>query len=866
MASKNRAFLRLNARFFAHALLAGFTFLFVTPFGDSAPNDLSVSEPDILMMTGYGNPAFDGRRRIPTAIFLVEFSDPSERFTFHQTQPMPMAVKRYHANRVWADVFPSVPGFFRSNSNNQFQIVPLFSALPSSPMLTGAAAEEASVFGPFSVEDNPETRYLNEAASNRCAHNILEAGGFSIDMPRHEFQNFACDETNLSAAPAAEAGQVENERVNYLTRFALSKIERELNRRYGTSLNRLDRNRDGILTNDEFLLIYVNAGANTFGGAVRGTGGPVRFPNTNGGFTTYDGSLGMIGEASSLGVIAHEFSHLLGTYDVYGPGYGPLFNGALTNMSTEHTDLQIDSVNRTKVSWEQPRIFDIDQEPEGCVLIAPRLAPASQSPDTKRTVILFNRQFNPQMQEYLTIEARSGDSLGGDSAYDRKVSDADSSPNGRRGINVWWANQEVNPDTSVLRHGGLPALRKVLVWPKAVPSTVTEAAVRTNLLTPRGDDQWMSLPNLEINSLFIRGAVLAGPNSVIETVSSKNSSHFRMVALLSLTPNQSSLGDPMEFSGDDKLWTHAHGEIPVMFPRQTPRTPVLQPTFYLKTSTILPGTQDWAIRWRHTQGMLTEAEIQIKPADERACWRMTDRPQTSGTPNLPSIIPNPSGPVRPYPFVLAPAILRGRMAAEFELKRFAMSSPAAAKLRPSSNSAVYHALRVLTGLDVSPTQQNESHATDEARKRFAIFTSTPSKNLLDFLHFDLGNWLTAPAPSPNEGVPVIDAISGFSIKDLRVGSGQMVQPGNLISVDYVGSLESGVVFDTTQARGQPLKYRFKNARVIPGFDLGVEGMREGGVREVTIPAKLAYGEIGIDKDIPPGATLKFTIQFIRVEP
>ena len=47
-----------------------------------------------------------------------------------------------------------------------------------------------------------------------------------------------------------------------------------------------------------------------------------------------------------------------------------------------------------------------------------------------------------------------------------------------------------------------------------------------------------------------------------------------------------------------------------------------------------------------------------------------------------------------------------------------------------------------------------------------------------------------------------------------------------------------------------------------GWYDGVEGMKIGGVREVTIPAGLAYGETGSGEDIPPNTPIKFLIMAI----
>ena len=42
-------------------------------------------------------------------------------------------------------------------------------------------------------------------------------------------------------------------------------------------------------------------------------------------------------------------------------------------------------------------------------------------------------------------------------------------------------------------------------------------------------------------------------------------------------------------------------------------------------------------------------------------------------------------------------------------------------------------------------------------------------------------------------------------------------------------------------------------------------MKVGGRRQLTIPADLAYGDVGADGVIPPGATLIFDVELVAIE-
>jgi peptidylprolyl isomerase len=101
------------------------------------------------------------------------------------------------------------------------------------------------------------------------------------------------------------------------------------------------------------------------------------------------------------------------------------------------------------------------------------------------------------------------------------------------------------------------------------------------------------------------------------------------------------------------------------------------------------------------------------------------------------------------------------------------------------------------------------------------------------------------------------------VQDLIVGDGKRAQSGDLVSVQYVGVLfENGKQFDASwdgNRPGQAFQFPLGAGQVIPGWDQGVVGMREGGRRKLIIPPDLAYGAQGFPPDIPPDAALIFDI-------
>lgn len=100
------------------------------------------------------------------------------------------------------------------------------------------------------------------------------------------------------------------------------------------------------------------------------------------------------------------------------------------------------------------------------------------------------------------------------------------------------------------------------------------------------------------------------------------------------------------------------------------------------------------------------------------------------------------------------------------------------------------------------------------------------------------------------------------IEDLRVGDGAEAKAGQNVSVHYTGTLTSGKKFDSSHDRGQPFKFKLGGGQVIKGWDQGVAGMKIGGLRKLTIPPHLGYGERGAGGVIGPNATLIFEVELL----
>lgn len=107
--------------------------------------------------------------------------------------------------------------------------------------------------------------------------------------------------------------------------------------------------------------------------------------------------------------------------------------------------------------------------------------------------------------------------------------------------------------------------------------------------------------------------------------------------------------------------------------------------------------------------------------------------------------------------------------------------------------------------------------------------------------------------------------SGLIYEDLKAGSGKLCTGrGQTALVHYAGRLEDGTPFDSSRDRDEPFSFPVACSYVIPGWDEGIVGMREGGLRKLIVPPRLAYGERGAGGIIPPNATLTFEIELLEL--
>lgn len=106
--------------------------------------------------------------------------------------------------------------------------------------------------------------------------------------------------------------------------------------------------------------------------------------------------------------------------------------------------------------------------------------------------------------------------------------------------------------------------------------------------------------------------------------------------------------------------------------------------------------------------------------------------------------------------------------------------------------------------------------------------------------------------------------SGLIIEDIVAGEGALAEAGQFVSVHYTGWLTDGKKFDSSKDRNDPFRFGLGRRQVIAGWDEGVQGMKVGGTRKLTIPPALGYGARGAGAAIPPNATLVFEVELLAI--
>jgi|1186.fasta_scaffold107634_3 peptidylprolyl isomerase len=116
-----------------------------------------------------------------------------------------------------------------------------------------------------------------------------------------------------------------------------------------------------------------------------------------------------------------------------------------------------------------------------------------------------------------------------------------------------------------------------------------------------------------------------------------------------------------------------------------------------------------------------------------------------------------------------------------------------------------------------------------------------------------------PFVQPKGDIPPTE----LETEDFIVGNGKEAKPTDTVTVQYVGVVaRNSQEFDASWDRGQPSTFALSD--VVPGFRDGIVGMKEGGRRQIIIPADQAYGAQGAGSLVGPNEALIFIVDLIKV--
>lgn len=142
--------------------------------------------------------------------------------------------------------------------------------------------------------------------------------------------------------------------------------------------------------------------------------------------------------------------------------------------------------------------------------------------------------------------------------------------------------------------------------------------------------------------------------------------------------------------------------------------------------------------------------------------------------------------------------------------------------------------------------------------------------VLGFLAYKLTSNTPAPVTDPGANATSTPQVEA---QEVSIGTGLAATPGSQVSVLYVGRLPDQTIFDSSEMHGnQPYTFVLGSSEAgspIAGFQIGVNGMKEGGERVMSIPAELGYGAQEV-KDasgkvvIPANSRIIFNVKLVKV--
>ena len=110
---------------------------------------------------------------------------------------------------------------------------------------------------------------------------------------------------------------------------------------------------------------------------------------------------------------------------------------------------------------------------------------------------------------------------------------------------------------------------------------------------------------------------------------------------------------------------------------------------------------------------------------------------------------------------------------------------------------------------------------------------------------------------------------GAQYKDLKPGTGEPADVGDIVTIHFINWLENngvqGKEIYNTRKENKTVSFVVGTDKVMPGWNEGVIGMKQGGRRLLKLPPALGYGAKGVPGVVPANARLIFVIDLIGLE-
>ncbi|MFT5167865.1 MAG: FKBP-type peptidyl-prolyl cis-trans isomerase FklB, partial [Saprospiraceae bacterium] len=179
---------------------------------------------------------------------------------------------------------------------------------------------------------------------------------------------------------------------------------------------------------------------------------------------------------------------------------------------------------------------------------------------------------------------------------------------------------------------------------------------------------------------------------------------------------------------------------------------------------------------------------------------------------------------------------------------------------------IFNSAAMKTGIDAALSGKDEVFKEEEMiailnRYKTTLEASTQKKQKADGAVNRIEGEAFLAENAKKEGVKT--TASGLQYKVIAPGTGASPTIKDIAEVNYEGRLIDGTVFDASAMRGASMKFAL--TAVIKGWTEGVQLMKEGGKFQFYIPTDLAYGDMG-SKGVPPGETLIFDVELLKVNP